>query len=870
MILGAVSKLWSMSLQASMLILVILAVRFLLKKYPKVYVYFLWMLAGVRLLCPIFVETPFSLQPETILPDGIVQNEGFNSGREPYSQGQLLENQGIWTNISGKGNVSIGGSGDSGAGIGMGDNETVPLSSGKDVNLNNMDVPDDGKVRDEGITAGLFSKVFDSQASALARVSVLLVMVYLVGVGAFTCFYLIQYVVIKCRISTAVRGKQNVWFCEKIDSPFVLGVIRPRIIMPYGLKKQEGYQILKHEQTHIRHHDPLVRLAGTLCICLHWWNPLVWIAVIKMNQDMEMFCDETVLRDASPEEKKSYARTLLSFAEKRSGLSIGLAFGESNTEKRVRNLSWKRNGGIVITSLVMTLTVFCVAAFMTIPRIEAEGADINTGNAGADNTGLNTIGDSGLQAGSPGSNNTDGNVTSGTGQSVSGMGSGSIFLTEEDKEYLMGICPKIPDFASEEEMNIVFWREFLFNYYTSDFDRETVDRYVDQWGYEVPCVKVSYDEIQNTVEQIFGKPLSAYVEDLSTLSQTSVIYEEDYFYISISDSPDYKYQYVSDTDADILKEVELLEGLYDDEDYYNRIYLFLLPADNERGYIVSGKDRVSVPQNTEEGIIEGATFDVEMNPHGQVTFAAYAPKTPMNPYEDVAFKLIQDKQVVYSFGGSGIRQDKEIWEFQNIAAVAFPDLNGDGYTDVITIVNYKFGESTLSEARIYTGREGRYFIEETTLEEEYNNTHDQKTISSIEDFTAQPEYKDYFERTSIYGTWRVTEHIQPSGVYALPEEEIRSLENKHLQYGRYWYKISGDEESYTVDNYRKDSITAGQFEEDFRTDIEAMGLSAASFDYFELEGVSDSASLFGQYFYQIDADNALIYYEGVFFRAVRE
>ena len=307
----------------------------------------------------------------------------------------------------------------------------------------------------------------------------------------------------------------------------------------------------------------------------------------------------------------------------------------------------------------------------------------------------------------------------------------------------------------------------------------------------------------------------------------------------------------------------------------NLVYLYLLPADNERGFIIDGKERVPVPEDTSQGMIEGQSFDVEFNPHGQVTFAAYAPKTPLNPGEDVAFKLIRDGQVLYTFGGYEIGRDKEIWKFQNVAAVAFPDINGDGYTDVITITNYVFNEGalteeTLSEARIYTGREGRYFIEETYLEEAYNNFHDQKTISGIQNFVSQPEYQDYFMRTSIYGMWKVTEHIPPTGIYALSDEEIESLEGTHLQYGIYWYKLLGSDDIYTVDNYRKESVTAREFEEGFRTDIGNMGLSTTAFDYYELEGVSDSASLFGQFFYQIDSDNALIYYEGVFFRAVRE
>lgn len=872
MMLGVISRLWSMSLQAGVLILVVLSVRFFLRRYPKVYTYFLWMLVGIRLLCPVFVETPFSLQPETLRPEGIVRNGVDFEGQGFPFAGQEPENQGTQTDLSEKEDVnssflseepdSTGGSHFNGISL------TAP---GRESGTNlpdQMGLSNDGK--EEGSAADVIHKIFDSTAFGFEGIFGLLALIYLAGTGICFLFYVTQYLVMKHRVSTAVRGKGNVWFSEKVSSPFVIGILRPRIIMPYGLKKSEGFQILKHEQTHIRHHDPLIRLTGALCICLHWWNPLVWLVVYKMNQDMEMFCDEAVLRDASPEEKKSYAQTLLTFAEKRSGLSAGLAFGESHTERRVRNLARKRKGGIVITGLVMTMTVFCVAAFMTIPGIEAEGADRETNDSG-----FGATGGSDIQTGDAGSNHTNDSGTAGSTQNTSAAGNEYVTLTEEDREYLMDICPKIPDFSSKEEMNVDFWREFLFCYYTSYFEGETVNRYVESLGFEIPYVKVSYDEAQNLAEQTFGSPLSEYVENPESLVwEYHILYEEGFFYISESDSPDYKHAYVSDTDMDILKQVEILEGLNGEDNYDNRIYLFLLPADNVRGFRIDGKNRLPVPQNTDSGMIKEQSFDVEFSPHGQVTFAAYAPNTELNPGEDVAFKLIQDGQVIYTFGGYDIGRDKSIWKFQNVAAVAFPDLNGDGYTDVITLVNYKYGEGTLSEdtiseARIYTGREGRYFMEETILEEAYNHSNDQKTVTDVVNFVSRPEYQDYFVRTSIYGRWKVTEHIPPTGIYALSEEEMESFENTQLQYGIYWYK-QGSNDSCTVDHYRKETVTSGVFEKDFSTSVSAMGISAEEFDYYELEGVQDSSSSFGQYFYQMDADNALIYHEGVFFRAVRE
>lgn len=872
MMMGVVGRLWSMSLQAGILILVILAIRFFLKKYPKVYMYFLWILAGIRLLCPVFVETPFSLQPEPVYLGEMWREDFFGSERDPQPETQFAGNTGL-QNL-GTGNTdSKGLSEDPDNGM-MGGSNTAPLFTEKVSDLGNIEnqgMADHTALNGEEIMKALHIK-YD-----LSKILGILAVVYLAGTGIFVCIYLIQYILMKHKVSTAVRGKDNVWFSDRVDSAFVLGIVRPKIIMPYGLKKQEGYHILHHERTHIKHHDPLIRLVGTICICLHWWNPLVWLAVSKMNQDMEMFCDETVLRNASAEEKKSYANTLLLFAERRSGLSVGLAFGESHTERRVRNLMKKRKGGILITSLVTVLTVFCIIAFMTIPGIDAEGADSDRNIPGAGHTGNGNLQGNNGSSGdnSPATDNVGSSVDSNAGSDGSGSSIASASgiindLTNEDIEYLMSICPKIPDFVTEQDMDEDFWKMFLFNFYTSDFDRETVDLYVSQPDHRIPYVKAGYDEVNHSVEQIFGKPLSAYVENPQDLAEdSSIIYEEGYFYISTSDSPDFKYEFVSDTDIDIMKAVELLEGLNGDEGYTARVYLYLLPADNERGYYIDGKERMAVMKELEDGMIEGQSFDVEMNPYGRVTFAAYAPYTSLNPYEDVAFKMIQDGQMIRSFGGNSIRQDKKLWEFQNVEAVAFPDLNDDGYTDVVTIVNYKFGESTISEARIYTGRGERYFLEEEILEEAYNNSHDIKTISDIQEFAASPEYQDYFVRTSIYGRWKVTEHIPPDGICALSPEEIESFENTQLVYGRFWYK-QGSEDNLTVENYKKELLTAQEFEESFRVNMGEMGFLSDSITFYELEGVNDSASLFGQFFYQIDKDNALIFYEGVLFRAVRE
>lgn len=347
---AGIGRLWVMSLQAGILIPVILLARILLKKYPKIYTYCLWILVGIRLLCPIFIETPFSLQPDYAKLSGTTQAHTLPDGTADILPG-------AWNGTVGKAPLS-----GEPAKTDMPDisQQTPGIVSGNTGTANT--VMSSGKAPDTAPAA------LKAAPALLTRVLNAAAVIYVIGATVVPVFYLYQYFSIKRRISTAVRDEGNVWICENISSPFVIGIFNPRIILPYALPDSERLHILKHEQTHIRHHDPFIRLVGLVCLCLHWWNPLVWLAVHKMNQDMEMFCDETALKASTAEERKAYARTLLSFAERHSGFSAGLAFGESNTERRVKNIMNKRKGSIFTASVIAILIAFLCGCFMTTPK----------------------------------------------------------------------------------------------------------------------------------------------------------------------------------------------------------------------------------------------------------------------------------------------------------------------------------------------------------------------------------------------------------------------------------------------------------------------------------------------------------------------
>lgn len=141
------------------------------------------------------------------------------------------------------------------------------------------------------------------------------------------------------RIVGAVRLRDNIYLADHIDSPFVMGVLRPRIYLPSTLAEGERGYIILHEQCHIQRFDPAVKLLSFTALCLHWFNPLVWLSFLLSGRDMEMRCDEAVIRQLGDGVRADYSASLLSLATGRRILAgAPLAFGEGDPKSRIENL----------------------------------------------------------------------------------------------------------------------------------------------------------------------------------------------------------------------------------------------------------------------------------------------------------------------------------------------------------------------------------------------------------------------------------------------------------------------------------------------------------------------------------------------------
>lgn len=190
----------------------------------------------------------------------------------------------------------------------------------------------------------------------------ILCLLWIAGILLFTLIYMEQYLKLRRRIKTAVRVEKNVWETEQTEIPFVMPGFPARIILPANLSPDKRKDILAHEKMHIRHYDPVIRFFATVALIVHWFNPFVWLAYHFMAKDMEMFCDESVLKDKSLDEKKQYSQTLLDFAMKNNGFSLTTSFGEKNTRSRIEHILYGRKPKQII-SILLFVIVLCFGAF---------------------------------------------------------------------------------------------------------------------------------------------------------------------------------------------------------------------------------------------------------------------------------------------------------------------------------------------------------------------------------------------------------------------------------------------------------------------------------------------------------------------------
>ena len=319
------------NMTVSVVIIAVLLARFLLRKMPKKYSYILWSIVGIRMIFDLPFATNISV---------------FNLFRGFAKHTSTVE-----TMLAGSHRTNLQGSTDL---------------------LNKTDTT--------GAAAAHASRstVVEAMTHTLTTSQMvlgILGLLWLIVVALFVTYGIYSYVKCRLLVRTAViarditpdshkkKNNVSVWECDRIPSPFVLGIIRSRIYIPFRMPKQEQAYILAHEECHIRRLDPLWKLIAFLLLAVYWWNPLVWIAFFYMVRDMEMSCDEAVIEQFGNEIKQGYSNSLLSFAMERHPYSCApVAFGEGDAGRRIKNvLNFKKPHTWVAILVIVLLVVVCVS-----------------------------------------------------------------------------------------------------------------------------------------------------------------------------------------------------------------------------------------------------------------------------------------------------------------------------------------------------------------------------------------------------------------------------------------------------------------------------------------------------------------------------
>ena len=192
------------------------------------------------------------------------------------------------------------------------------------------------------------------------------------GILAIGLYVSISYCLLQYRVRDAVRSSDGTWESDRIGGAFLLGYLKPRTCLPTGLSNQDRQFILAHENAHRQRGDHWWKLLGVLALSIHWYNPLVWLAYVLLCRDIEVACDQRVIRTMALEERKSYSFALLNSGKRLSGfLAYPVAFGEISLKSRIKNVLNYRKPSLCITAIALVITATVAICFMTTPEATA-------------------------------------------------------------------------------------------------------------------------------------------------------------------------------------------------------------------------------------------------------------------------------------------------------------------------------------------------------------------------------------------------------------------------------------------------------------------------------------------------------------------
>lgn len=309
----------NMSITASWIALAVIIVRLLFKNLPKSFNTVLWAFVGIRLVLPFSFKSSLSVIPsaDTISQDII------------YS-------------------------------------ETPTIQSG---------IPAINSAVNSAL-ADTFTPQVGASANPLQIVTYIATVLWILGIALMLIYALVSYIKIKKEVSERLLVSKNVYVCDRISSPFILGVIKPKIYLPSDINESDISFVTAHEKTHIKRLDHIWKPLGFLLLAVYWFNPVLWLSYILLCKDIEFACDEKVLKQMGEDNKKAYANALVNCsAKQRLVTACPVAFGETDVKGRVKNMLKYKKPAVIVVIISVILSVLIAVCVLTDPESELTQAN---------------------------------------------------------------------------------------------------------------------------------------------------------------------------------------------------------------------------------------------------------------------------------------------------------------------------------------------------------------------------------------------------------------------------------------------------------------------------------------------------------------
>ena len=350
----------NISISAGILIIVCVLVRLIFRKMPKFVRCLMWLLVAVRLAIPFAIESPLSLLPAR---EYVTVSSNNEAADKVADKAEHINN--VDSADTAKDTVAKTSAKNAADKSNVAEVDTVE-------SINSVAAENNAEKISENTAENTAESInTPGSVSFLGGIDVMYILsiVWIVGVAAFLIYALVSYIRLRRLVDDAVLLRDNIYQSERAGTAFILGVIRPRIYVPYGLGLNELYMSISHERAHISRRDHLVKPLGFIIAAVYWFNPLVWLAYILLCRDIELACDEKVIKKIGYDKKKDYSQALLNLSIPRKYISAcPVAFGEVGINERIKNVLTMKKGKKIIIAVAVAICAVLAICFLTYPK----------------------------------------------------------------------------------------------------------------------------------------------------------------------------------------------------------------------------------------------------------------------------------------------------------------------------------------------------------------------------------------------------------------------------------------------------------------------------------------------------------------------